>query len=229
MRERRFIIQLTITDIRITPARAGKTCREWYSGPRYGDHPRSCGKDKEVPDWILNLLGSPPLVRERLIAILVIYPHQGITPARAGKTCRSVNRGCIFRDHPRSCGKDDDTITFLQVNRGSPPLVRERLIVEFAHHRLVGITPARAGKTMRDKFTEWLVQDHPRSCGKDWCKISYAAQIGGSPPLVRERLLELAIGCANHGITPARAGKTASTITTETDGGDHPRSCGKDL
>ena len=81
---------------------------------------------------------------------------------------------------------------------------------------------------MRDKFTEWLVQDHPRSCGKDWCKISYAAQIGGSPPLVRERLLELAIGCANHGITPARAGKTASTITTETDGGDHPRSCGKD-
>ena len=50
----------------------------------------------------------------------------------------------------------------------------------------------------------------------------------GSPPLVRERLLELAIGCANHGITPARAGKTASTITTETDGGDHPRSCGKD-
>ena len=91
------------------------------------------------------------------------------------------------------------------------------------------ITPARAGKTYRHIGHIPASGDHPRSCGKDWCKISYAAQIGGSPPLVRERLLELAIGCANHGITPARAGKTASTITTETDGGDHPRSCGKDL
>ena len=114
VRERRFIIQLTITDIRITPARAGKTCREWYSGPRYGDHPRSCEKDKEVPDWILNLLGSPPLVRERLIAILVIYPHQGITPARAGKTNRDKIVSRRVKDHPRSCGKDSNGFLYLR-------------------------------------------------------------------------------------------------------------------
>ena len=170
MRERRFIIQLTITDIRITPARAGKTCREWYSGPRYGDHPRSCGKDKEVPDWILNLLGSPPLVRERLIAILVIYPHQGITPARAGKTCRSVNRGCIFRDHPRSCGKDHERQIHGMARSGSPPLVRERLVQDIVRGPNRGITPARAGKTVRAGNRLREPRDHPRSCGKDFYK-----------------------------------------------------------
>ena len=41
------------------------------------------------------------------------------------ESCKNPNS-----DHHKedSHWKDDDTITFLQVNRGSPPLVRERLV-----------------------------------------------------------------------------------------------------
>ena len=50
---------------RITPARAGKTTRRNYSYSSSEDHPRSCGKDDNDRSNILQIWGSPPLVRER--------------------------------------------------------------------------------------------------------------------------------------------------------------------
>ena len=173
--------------------------------------------------------GSPPLVRERLDGGLYEGLYFRITPARAGKTCRSVNRGCIFRDHPRSCGKDDDTITFLQVNRGSPPLVRERLVQDIVRGPNRGITPACAGKTVRAGNRLREPRDHPRSCGKDGQHHHDRNRRRGSPPLVRERPMMWMPYCSCKGITPARAGKTFINNLQGSLGKDHPRSCGKDF
>ena len=49
-----------------------------------------------------------------------------------------------------------------------------------------------------------------------------------SPPLVRERPDVMAYTACSFGITPARAGKTASVRIFRTDCQDHPRSCEKD-
>ena len=131
-------------------------------------------------------------------------------------------------DHPRSCGKDGFNMLKETANLGSPPLVRER------RHELrmlcTGrrITPARAGKTQSDRKGSGVFQDPPRSCGKDLSFDSGHVSLPGSPPLVRERLVD-ALGTVDRGgITPARAGKTGWALETCKACQDHPRSCGKD-
>ena len=131
----------------ITPARAGKTFINNLQGSLGKDHPRSCGKDFSGDGPVLLQIGSPPLVRERLVPHHNVGHVGRITPARAGKTHHYLLGQGIVRDHPRSCGKDllmsDNPVWML----GSPPLVRERLS-EFIGPKLrTRITPARAGKT----------------------------------------------------------------------------------
>ena len=91
-----------------------------------GDHPRSCGKDPQVISGIGRLVGSPPLVRERLRLSALRFFYTGITPARAGKTQFLSADTASRRDHPRSCGKDFSSCEVRPCPLGSPPLVRER-------------------------------------------------------------------------------------------------------
>ena len=65
-------------------------------------------------------------------------------------------------------------------------------------------------------------------CGKDPVSRAAIARAIGSPPHVRERLGLRGCGIQNVRITPACAGKTEITTEGFTDGGDHPRMCGKD-
>ena len=91
-----------------------------------------------------------------------------------------------------------------------------------------GITPARAGKTGHIPGRPGTVEDHPRSCGKDMLRLLLKRLNIGSPPLVRERLGAESVFLRRYGITPARAGKTASLAASSNCSWDHPRSCGKD-
>ena len=134
----------------------------------------------------------------------------------------------LQRDHPRSCGKDISGVDFDTLRPGSPPLVRERRVVNLIPTRNVRITPARAGKTVFIDNFYLLSQDHPRSCGKDLSAYIYDAYMAGSPPLVRERQLSPLDLLSDEGITPARAGKTNNISPGIAVYWDHPRSCGKD-
>ena len=151
----------------ITPARAGKTFAIIVTSLHGQDHPRSCGKDSTADMEIYMNSGSPPLVRERHTAGHGAKASDGITPARAGKTRRSVRRRFLFRDHPRSCGKDVYSNALAGAAMGSPPLVRERRFYRRVRGLHTGITPARAGKTGIIGHNWFDCQDHPRSCGKD--------------------------------------------------------------
>ncbi len=75
------------------------------------------------------------------------YIEGRITPARAGKT--GISRKIIraYRDHPRSCGKDEAKKFESNISVGSPPLVRERQKGANGRDAVSRITPARAGKT----------------------------------------------------------------------------------
>ena len=74
-----------------------------------------------------------------------------------------------------------------------------------------------------------MMQDHPRSRGKDDHFRAQMSQDQGSPPLARERQPLPREERAEDGITPARAGKTASEHRITRRREDHPRSRGKDL
>ena len=86
VRERPRLDYRTGYNVRITPARAGKTPQE-PSGMATGqDHPRACGKDSPLEGLLGSCIGSPPRVRERHDLMLEFDVSNGITPARAGKT-----------------------------------------------------------------------------------------------------------------------------------------------
>ena len=134
MRERHVLRDDVAVNLRITPARAGKTRPACHRHERRQDHPRSCGKD--VPShstsrpqdgsprscgkdifqlyWISLNLGSPPLVRERLYVTDNLSVHTGITPARAGKTWVFCYGVWVKWDHPRSCGKDSNGFLYFR-------------------------------------------------------------------------------------------------------------------
>ena len=152
----------------------------------------------------------------------------GITPARAGKTSVLVEADTLAWDHPRSCGKDQVIHNGLHRLSGSPPLVRERHVQGGPGSEQAGITPARAGKTVDDFLRVRMVEDHPRSCGKDTTPSREICGISGSPPLVRERPASSKMMISFVGITPARAGKTHRLSCRLRSWWDHPRSCGKD-
>ena len=86
---------------RITPAHAGKTANINIFLFHVQDHPRSRGKDMLMAGHWQNLRGSPPLTRERHLAVSHLTTITGITPADAGKTYHSLSKPLFNRDHPR--------------------------------------------------------------------------------------------------------------------------------
>ena len=106
-----------------------------------------CGKNYDIKFCIDCTLGSPPRVREKHGTKKYRADHFGITPACAGKTIWAKSIPQILRDHPRVCGKNASVVTDDMKPSGSPPRVREKLVLHLALCRRSRITPACAGKT----------------------------------------------------------------------------------
>ena len=96
MRERLNVWDTPAAPIGITPAYAGKTDSNADFDASLEDHPRVCGKDTLAPLPGPACFGSPPRMRERLVAGFRDSPDSGITPAYAGKTKLANYVGLIF-------------------------------------------------------------------------------------------------------------------------------------
>ena len=132
----------------ITPARAGKRSSSGKNTLSGRDHPRACGeksgnKDNAATEW-----GSPPRVRGKGPFLRGPAEQIGITPARAGKSLCRVGSIPCGRDHPRACGEKLLTISTDLALLGSPPRVRGKEPVAAQDVAHLGITPARAGKSI---------------------------------------------------------------------------------
>ena len=127
------------------------------------------------------------------------------------------------------CGKDGGEIEAPVLGQGSPPHVRERPVVSMARYSSPRITPACAGKTRYEGLAAGRRRDHPRMCGKDEHGVKIPSGLAGSPPHVRERLVQYGVVVFVAGITPACAGKTYYIPPLSRLGRDHPRMCGKDI
>ena len=131
----------------ITPACAGKrgcSCR-FHMPP--GDHPRVCGEKPLGHRCQCVLLGSPPRMRGKGIAIFRQLHHGRITPAYAGKSRLWRRPGTRCRDHPRVCGEKHQTFDSAAFPTGSPPRMRGKETASRNRSRSTGITPAYAGKS----------------------------------------------------------------------------------
>ena len=150
MRERQGKKGGSLESLRITPAYAGKTTNYRDNTAENKDHPRVCGKDANNKDKKPKWQGSPPRMRERHFAELLHSFPLRITPAYAGKTTRNPCKRHKQENHPRVCGKDPNYGGNLDLNKESPPRMRERRHSSRIFILVFGITPAYAGKTLKN-------------------------------------------------------------------------------
>ena len=172
---------------RITPACAGKNLIDESTFIKTTHHPRVCGK--KLTDGISGLTGSgsPLHVQEKHFEDAVKICIRRITPACAGKTVFLVQMMKHHQDHPRVCGKNYAKIYDAVDGTGSPPRVREKRYQYIGSSIRLRITPACAGKTIKEAPIRVFFWDHPRVCGKNFFGYLQWFMSSGSPPRVREK------------------------------------------
>ena len=133
------------------------------------------------------VMGSPPRMRGKAVAIFRQLHHGRITPAYAGKRDSIPQQSSLRRDHPRVCG-EKPRIFFMSIrSAGSPPRMRGKGQPLYIVVSESGITPACAGKSV--------------------FRRSFTSDSGGSPPRVRGKVRPHEKQRDRYGITPACAGK----------------------
>ena len=197
-----------IAQIRLIPARAGKTRPCACSDRSDPAHPRSRGENVTVWTADERAEGSSPLARGKPEMGCLPRRKAGLIPARAGKTQGPVLSGHCDRAHPRSRGENPVQQGALGLAAGSSPLARGKqngLITRTTRVRLI---PARAGKTRVRRVEQLLHGAHPRSRGENRCGARFAFGTRGSSPLARGKRAEHGGEHRRLRLIPARAGKT---------------------
>ena len=95
----------------------------------------------------------------------LLYLFEGITPAYAGKSCKSLRSARAREDHPRLCG--------------------EKLIQNAAFLKVTGSPPPMRGKVILYINLSDSIQDHPRLCGEKRIVSASPDCVMGSPPPMR--------------------------------------------
>ena len=152
---------------------------------------------------------------------------QGITPAHAGKSIRSVLPRKCCRDHPRTCGEKSPNMPRNPQITGSPPHMRGKERGSTSRQRRNGITPAHAGKSRLCHPVGFFLWDHPRTCGEKSTAPGRPSTRIGSPPHMRGKAEVDITEWPQNRITPAHAGKSVSIIIAVLMVADHPRTCGE--
>ena len=173
---------------RITPAYAGKRSTAAILRSAFWDHPRLCGEKR----W--QSMKKTMCCR--------------ITPAYAGKSVLVQLCKLLVWDHPRLCGEKIPWWYRPSCQLGSPPPMRGKVPAFCFGSGNGGITPAYAGKSVRQKHTVGSCRDHPRLCGEKPESSHHVQNNMGSPPPMRGKETDLTVGKLSDRITPAYAGKS---------------------
>lgn len=149
----------------ITPAQAGKSKLALCTPSCPTDHPCAGGEKNKELEGVWLPMGSPPRGRGKEGIVLARGPAEGITPAWAGKSaCAASARGGL-KDHPRVGGEKPNSRRMSSCRVGSPPHRRGKGFCRAHLHRLPGITPAWAGKSLASQPWSpplWMMVIRPR-------------------------------------------------------------------
>ena len=149
MRGKGYDILGVSSNLRITPAYAGKSCPFLRRTSPRRDHPRVCGEKSSPTSSHRKGQGSPPRMRGKALAPAPTIDIIGITPAYAGKSRILSSFPTRFWDHPRVCGEKFTTLHGENDFWGSPPRMRGKACGLFQLVESPGITPAYAGKRLK--------------------------------------------------------------------------------
>ena len=172
-------------------------------------------------------MGSSPRVRGKRGGGAGEGTHDGLIPARAGKTVSASGKDVADAAHPRACGENWRGGRGVGVLLGSSPRVRGKLHPEPHRPRRGRLIPARAGKTSPPPRPTWPPSAHPRACGENRLFPARATAAAGSSPRVRGKPGSVSGGTRSARLIPARAGKTSCRSRPPTRNPAHPRACGE--
>ena len=211
----------------ITPACAGKISPDSPERGSGWDHPRMRGENCNFGVIIVLAQGSPPHARGKCHLALTACHQFGITPACAGKIWQKTDPDMLSRDHPRMRGEN---IMLSERNYralGSPPHARGKYSRCICPLFQPGITPACAGKIERVYHAVTWHRDHPRMRGENISTHGPHTVRIGSPPHARGKFVVRHNNPPFLGITPACAGKIATSHNKKYQVWDHPRMRGE--
>ena len=207
------VIATTSVDVRLIPARAGKTRPGKSSGAWPPAHPRAGGENNAQSVAAATGKDSSPRGRGKRDRRHCRPGRNRLIPARAGKTTRRARSGTHQQAHPRAGGENCEEVQGAVGQRGSSPRGRGKPCIR---HRRAGrqrLIPARAGKTKGRLPYAAVRQAHPRAGGENASIDAKAAELGGSSPRGRGKPASSSSPVGTLGLIPARAGKTPSLDT----------------
>ena len=220
-------LSLSPSKTRIIPALAGSTPLLVIAATFTGDHPRACGEHWNAKPPQNDAGGSSPRLRGARKYMGVTPTPDGIIPALAGSTNKTLAYANAQRDHPRACGEHPLYGRTASRKWGSSPRLRGAPVAPDGTLSREGIIPALAGSTLHPIFERLTLRDHPRACGEHSPKSSPDAAARGSSPRLRGAQLFLRARLTVDGIIPALAGSTNYAMLDNLKIGDHPRACGE--
>ena len=192
----------------LIPARAGRTVAASGYVREHGAHPRSRGADRLAELVMGERAGSSPLARGGPLCSPRPTRWTGLIPARAGRTGSPFGAVVAPGAHPRSRGADHSRRSQPDLDGGSSPLARGGPVHGTVSQELLGLIPARAGRTRLRLSGHHSGGAHPRSRGADLIPASGGVTHTGSSPFARGGRLCLRPQQTGRGLIPARAGRT---------------------
>ena len=133
--------------VRLIPAHAGKTRRDYRTTGGQEAHPRSRGENQVRSVDEESRTGSSPLTRGKHVATATRSARPRLIPAHAGKTWRNLPASRRDQAHPRSRGENTSSIQLRIPVGGSSPLTRGKRSPSGTRSSRSRLIPAHAGKT----------------------------------------------------------------------------------
>ena len=192
----------------IIPAYAGNTLPVLPNPFSPRDHPHVCGEHGEIDVCMAGNMGSSPRMRGTRQERVERRGRLGIIPAYAGNTRRESTAAQYPEDHPRVCGEHFHSWFGTVHGLGSSPRMRGTRNINPRRTFRMGIIPAYAGNTGRDRIRLHPPRDHPRVCGEHHGAVEPRNCHPGSSPRMRGTLAPSRPRCRRTGIIPAYAGNT---------------------
>ena len=192
-------------------------------------HPRSRGENVRLTARTSLFAGSSPLTRGKRENAPGDLLAEGLIPAHAGKTGRSVSPLICRPAHPRSRGENVFDHAEPTIAHGSSPLTRGKRETGKRGRTAMGLIPAHAGKTTPISAATFVAWAHPRSRGENLTATGAPPSVFGSSPLTRGKLRGVHAGHHALRLIPAHAGKTSRVCLPPCLARAHPRSRGENI
>ena len=135
-------------------------------------------------------------------------PRFGLIPAHAGKTKTYTGSLRSCRAHPRACGENVASTSFISRAAGSSPRMRGKRQRLEQRTGAPGLIPAHAGKTRLFQGMNVPRPAHPRACGENEILTAEDLNAQGSSPRMRGKPPPFEIEDTAVRLIPAHAGKT---------------------